>query len=77
VKRNIAEARPSPDADAELGRIRVFEEELARVPVNSRRHRELTAAITVEAHAYCKSLDTEQARRFSRKAIKHDFGRRQ
>jgi len=50
---------------------------LARVPVNSRRHRELTAAITVEAHAYCKSLDTEQARRFSRKAIKHDFGRRQ
>jgi hypothetical protein len=51
----------SPPTDAEIRRIGRIEEELARVPVNSRRHRQLTVALRVEARAYRKSLDTQQA----------------
>jgi hypothetical protein len=51
--------RESPDAGLE--RIKHFQEQLTHAPVNSRQRRELTEAIRIEADAYRKSLDTEQA----------------
>ena len=53
--------RESPDAEAGLERIKHFQEQLTHAPVNSRQRRELTEAIRIEADAYRKSLDTEQA----------------
>jgi hypothetical protein len=50
-----------PAADSGLERITHLEEQLAHMPVNSRQHRTLSAAIRIEADAYRKSLDTEQA----------------
>jgi hypothetical protein len=49
--------------DAGLARIRHLEEQLARTPVKSGRHREFARAIRVEADLYRKSLDTAQAAR--------------
>jgi len=55
-----------PEPDAGLERIKDLEEQLARARVNSGRHRQLAKAIRIEADAYRKSLDTEQA------TAKHD-----
>jgi len=60
VKRNTTVALVT-EADAGLERIKHLEERLAPVPVNSRQHRTLVAAIRIEADAYRKSLDSEQA----------------
>src|SRR4029450_3096015 len=60
VKRNTTVARVT-EAGAGLERIKHLEEQLAPAPVNSRQHRALRAAIRIEAVAYRKSLDTEQA----------------
>jgi hypothetical protein len=46
---------------AGLERIKRLEEELRATPANSGRRRELGTAIRIEADAYRKSLDTEQA----------------
>ena len=51
--------RESPDAGLE--RIKHFQEQLTHALVNSRQRRELTEAIRIEADAYRKSLDIEQA----------------
>jgi hypothetical protein len=48
-------------ATAGLERIKHLAEQLAPAPGNSRQHRTLRAAIRIEAAAYRKSLDTEQA----------------
>jgi hypothetical protein len=50
----------TPDAGVALERIKQLSRRLARVTLNSGRHRHLTEAIRVEADAYRKSLDTEQ-----------------
>jgi hypothetical protein len=60
VKRNTAVARVT-EANARLERIKHLQEQLAPAPVNSRQHRTLSVAIRIEADAYRKSLDTEQA----------------
>jgi hypothetical protein len=60
VKRNTTVARVAAGA-AGLERIRQLAEQLAPAPVNSRQHRQLRAAIRIEANAYRKSLDTAQA----------------
>ena len=62
MTRNAAVDRLTSGA-AGLERIRHLEEQLARAPVDSREHRTLTAAIAIEAGAYRKSLDAEQAAR--------------
>jgi hypothetical protein len=49
------------DSDAGLERIKDLEIKLALAPVNSLQRRTLRAAIRVEAGAYRKSLDAEQA----------------
>jgi hypothetical protein len=49
------------ETDARVTRILQLETQLATSPANSRRHRTLSAAIGIEADAYRKSLDTEQA----------------
>jgi hypothetical protein len=60
MKRNTAVARDT-DTDARLERIRHLSDQVATAPVHSRRRHTLRAAIRVEAAAYRKSLDTEQA----------------
>jgi hypothetical protein len=50
-----------PDVYAGLERIKRLEQQAASTPTNSRRHRELAAAIRIEAVVYRKSLDAEQA----------------
>jgi hypothetical protein len=47
--------------DAGLERIKQLEKQFARAPINSRQRRELTAEIRIEAGAYRRSLDIEQA----------------
>jgi hypothetical protein len=59
VKAGTVIARETGDAGLE--RIKELEEQLALVPVNSRQRRTLSAAIRIEADAYRKSLDMEQA----------------
>jgi hypothetical protein len=49
------------DAHAGLERIKTLERQLAAAPIKSLRHRTLTAAIRIEADAYRKYLDFEQA----------------
>jgi hypothetical protein len=49
------------DTDAGLERIKDLEIKLALAPANSHERRTLRAAIRVEADAYRKSLDVEQA----------------
>jgi hypothetical protein len=49
------------DADAGLERIKKLEELLADSPVNSLQHRKLADVIRIEAAAYRKSLDADQA----------------
>jgi len=51
----------SPDAYAGLERIKHLEHQYARARVDSREHRQLAAAIRLEAIVYRKSLDTDQA----------------
>jgi len=60
VKRKTKAARMMASA-AGLDRLKHLEDELASVPARSRRARQLSAAIRVEADAYRKSLDVEQA----------------
>ena len=60
MKRKTTTARVT-EAAAGLERLKHLEEQLAPMPVNGRRHRALRAAIRIEADAYRKSLDTEQA----------------
>ena len=60
MKRNTTVARVT-EADARLERITHLQEQLARAPVHSRRHRTLSVAIRIEADAYRKSLDVEQS----------------
>jgi hypothetical protein len=50
----------APDVYARLERMKHLQERLARSSVNSRRHRELAAAIRIEAAVYRKSLDAGQ-----------------
>jgi hypothetical protein len=47
--------------DAALERIKVLEQQRALEPVNSQQHRALRAAIRMEADAYRRFLDIEQA----------------
>jgi hypothetical protein len=47
--------------DAGLERIKRLEEQRALAPVNGAQHRTLRAAIRLEAVAYRKTLDVEQA----------------
>ena len=49
------------DADAGLERIKKLGQLLAETSANSLQHRELTKAIRIEAVAYRKSLDIDQA----------------
>jgi hypothetical protein len=49
------------DAAAGLERIIHLETRLARAPLKSRLHGALRAALRIEAAAYCRSLDAEQA----------------
>jgi hypothetical protein len=49
-------------ADAILERIKRLEAQLAAAPVKRGQHRALSAAIRIEADAYRKSLDAEQAK---------------
>ena len=49
------------ETDARLERIKHLSQQVADAPANSRQHQRLRAAIRVEAGAYRKSLDTEQA----------------
>jgi hypothetical protein len=59
VKRPIVPTLENePDA---LERITRLEEQLALVAINTEQHRTLRAAISVEARAYRRSLDFEQA----------------
>jgi hypothetical protein len=60
MKTTAAAARIA-EAACGLERIKRLGEHLASAPVNSREHRVLSAAMRVEADAYRKSLDTEQA----------------
>ena|SRR6266849_4161047 len=60
MKRHTIVARVT-QAAAGLERIAHLEEQLGLTPVKSRHHRTLSTAIRVEADAYRKSLDTEQA----------------
>jgi hypothetical protein len=60
MKRNSTVARDT-ETDARLELIKHLAQEVAAAPVNSREHHALSAAIRVEAGAYRKSLDTEQA----------------
>jgi hypothetical protein len=56
------------DADAGLERIKTLEALLAALPANSLPRRKLTDAIRLEAAAYRKSLDADQAaKRLDRK----------
>jgi hypothetical protein len=56
----------SPGVYAGLERIKHLEEQYARAKVNSREHRQLAAAIRIEAVVFRKSLDADQA------AARHD-----
>jgi len=59
-------------ADAGLERIKKLEVLLAASPVNSLRHRRLAGAIRIEAAAYRKSLDVNQATKtLDRKTAPH------
>jgi hypothetical protein len=49
------------EADAGLERIKHLEEQFASAPAMSRQRRTLSAAIRIEADAYRKSLDIDQA----------------
>lgn len=49
------------EQDAGLERLKQLEVELVPAPANSRKRRALTAAIRLEATAYRKSLDADQA----------------
>jgi hypothetical protein len=60
VKRTPSGIREQ-DSDAGLERIKDLEIKLALAPANSLQRRTLRAAIRVEAEAYRKSLDVEQA----------------
>ena len=60
MKRQLTDTLDN-EPDPGLERIKRLEEQLARAPVNSQQHRTLRAAIRVEADAYRKSLDLEQA----------------
>ena len=59
MRRNTI-ARDS-ETDTRLELITQLSQQVANAPTNSRRHQRLRAAIRVEADAYRKSLDTEQA----------------
>ena len=52
---------PSQDQDAGLERLKLLEEKLACAPARSLQSLELIDAIRIEAVAYRKSLDAEQA----------------
>jgi hypothetical protein len=60
MRRNTPVARDS-ETDTRLELIRHLAEQVAAAPAHSRQHRTLSAEIRVEAAAYRKSLDTEQA----------------
>jgi len=60
MKRNTTVAKFTVE-HAGLERIRLLEEQLALAPVNSGQYRRLKEAIRIEADAYRKSLDLEQA----------------
>src|SRR5271167_280193 len=60
MRRNTTATRATEATDG-LERLGHLEEQLAHAPVNSRVHRALRTAIRIEADAYRKSLDTEQA----------------
>jgi hypothetical protein len=49
------------DSEAAIDRILILEGQIARAPARSVRHRQLAAALRIEADHYCKTLDAEQA----------------
>lgn len=56
------------DSEDAVERIRLLEETLARAPAHSGMRRDLARAIRVQADAYRKALDVEQAaKQFDRK----------
>jgi hypothetical protein len=59
MKRNTIARDTETDARLEL--IKDLSQQAADAPTTSRQHQRLSAAIRVEASAYRKSLDTEQA----------------
>jgi hypothetical protein len=61
ARRAPAAAEPSHDGDAGLERIKRLEEALALARTKNRWQPELTRAIRIEANAYRKTLDREQA----------------
>jgi hypothetical protein len=60
-RRAVLVGGPSLDGEAGLERIKHLEELLARARVKNRRQPELIRAIQIEANAYRKILDREQA----------------
>jgi hypothetical protein len=52
---------PSADVDAGLERIKRLEQRLALEPDETSAHREIAAAVRIEAGLYCRTLDTRQA----------------
>jgi hypothetical protein len=52
---------PGPDGDDGLERIKHLQARLTHAPHDSSQRRELTALIRIEANAYRKSLDVQQA----------------
>jgi hypothetical protein len=60
MRRNPTITRDT-ETDARLELIKHLSQQVADVPTNSRQHQRLRAAIRVEAGAYRKSLDLEQA----------------
>jgi hypothetical protein len=61
VKHQTPVARVTQEAGAGLERLKRLEDTFAAAPRNSRQRRTLRTAIRVEADAYRKSLDVEQA----------------
>ena len=62
MKRAIPVATPRvTEADARLERITRLEQQLSRGRLNGRQRRAVRAEIQIEADAYRRSLDTEQA----------------
>ena len=57
----MSKSNTHDDADAGLERIKKLEQLLAGSPANSPQRRKLATAIQLEATAYRKSLDADQA----------------
>ena len=61
MRRNTPPSLRDAETDTRLELIRHLAKQIATAPAHSRQHRALSAEIRVEAAAYRKSLDIEQA----------------